>query len=113
MFTCFVINSSYAQTETKIKRSELPGPVKAELNAKYVKYTVNKIIKKENKSKEITFRVEVQKKNTVYTLVYDNNGELIAKTKSKTFTFDGTEKPKKQYNSNDGHNHNHPPTPIF
>ena len=107
MLTGFAINSTYAQTETKIKRSELPDPVKTELNAKYVKYTVNKIVKKENKTKETTFEFEVQKKNTIYTLVYNNNGELIDKTKSKIYTFDGTEKPRQQYNKHDGHGHQH------
>ena len=107
MLTCFAINSSYAQTETKIKRSELPDPVKTELNAKYVKYTVNKIVKIQDEIKGTTYKVEVQKKNTVYALVYNGKGELIDKTKSKVFTFDGTEKPKQQYNKHDGHDHQH------
>ena len=97
-----------AQTETKIKQSELPSPVTTMLTKKYAKYTTNKILKKENSDKETSFEVEVQKKNTVYTLVYNNNGELIDKIKSKSFTFDGSEPVRQQTPvMNDGHNHNH------
>jgi len=103
----FAINLTFAQTETRIKRSELPDQINTELKAKYVKYIVNEIIKKENQTKETIFEVEVQKKNTVYTLVYNNKGELIDKTKSKSFTFEGTEKSKKIYDSHDGHDHVH------
>ena len=68
----FATNSTFAQPETNIKRSELPDQVNTELNAKYVKYIVNQIIKKENQTKETIYEIEVQKKNTVYTLVYNN-----------------------------------------
>ena len=107
MLTCFAINSSYAQTETKIKRSELPEPVKVELNRRYSKYMMNKIVKAQDEIKGAIYKIEVQKKNTVFALVYNENGELIDKTKSKVFTYDGTEKPKQQQNKHDGHDHHH------
>lgn len=103
---CVILNPLHAQTEAEIKRSELPEPIKTELNKKYVKYTITLILKKVSETKEITFVVEVQKKNTVHTMVYDNTGELIDKTKSKNYTFDGSEPVK-------GNGPVSPPSPHF
>lgn len=44
----------------------------------------------------------------IYDLIYDANGNLIGKEKSKSFTYDSSKEPKpKATNLNDGHNHVH------
>ena len=97
-----------AQTTSIIKAEQLPETAHAELDKKYGKYKVNSMVKKESNQKETTYQIEVQKKNTVFTLVYNENGELLSKTKSKSFSFDGTEPVRKTTpRSNDGHNHTH------
>lgn len=107
---CFVSNVVHAQMENKIKVGEVPAAIKTELNKKYKKYTINSIIKKGNDGNDITFNIEVQKKNKLVKLVYDTKGNLLDKKTSKIFTFDGTEKPGKQTDKNNEFN---PPIPNF
>ena len=57
-----------------------------------------------DKQQNITYKVEVQKKTTQIELLYDKDGKLISKEKSKIYTYDGTEPIKaKPAKSNDGH----------
>lgn len=104
--TLLVINVCSAQTETKIPEDSLPAFAHNELHKKYSGYTVNSIFKKMDKLQNVTYKVEVQKKTTQIELLYDKQGNLISKEKSKIYTYDGTEKPKSvPAKSNDGHNH--------
>ncbi len=98
----------FAQTEIKIKQDSLPITVNNELHKQYATYAVTSILKLSDKQQNVTYKIEVQKKNTVIDLLYDNQGKLISKVKSKIYSYDGTEKPKSTpANSNDGHNHQH------
>ena len=96
-----------AQTEIKIPQDSLPNAVQDNLHKKYSDYHVNSITK--NSSKQpVIYSLELQKKNRLIRLVYDMNGNIIEKNKSKIFTFDGTEPIKSApVQSNDGHNHQH------
>lgn len=96
-----------AQTTSNIKTEQLPEIAHVKLDKKYSKYKVNSMVKKEDKQKRTTYQIEVQKKNTVFTLVFDENGKLLSKRKSKSFTYDGTEPVRKTQPSHDGHNHTH------
>ncbi len=106
--TLVVINVCSAQTETKLHEDSLPAIVHNELHKKYAHYTVNSISKKVDQLQNITYKIEVQKKSTVIDLLYDKQGKLIGKEKSKVYSYDGTEKsrsPSSPSKSNDGHNH--------
>jgi len=106
--TLVVVNVCSAQTETKFPEDSLPAIVHNELYKKYVRYTLNSISKKVDQLQNITYKIEVQKKSTVIELLYDNQGKLIGKEKSKVYSYDGTEKsksPSSPSKSNDGHNH--------
>ena len=107
ILTCFAVESSSAQSESSIKRSELPESVNARLNEKYSEYNVKKIFKVNDEAKGVYYKIEVQKKNTLFALVYSSTGELLKKTKSKIYSFDGTEKPQRQPLKHDGHDHRH------
>lgn len=99
-----------AQTETKTDQDSLPALVHNDLHKQYVAYTVNSIYKVTDKQQNIIYKIEIQKKSKLIDLVYDNQGKLISKQKSKIYSFDGTEKPKASSPtpSNDGHSgHQH------
>lgn len=98
-----------AQSEAKMPKDSLPSMIHTELHKKYTAYTVNSILKITDKQQNITYKVEVQKKSTMIELLYDNDGKLISKNKSKVYTYDGTEKPRSTpVKSNDGHSgHQH------
>lgn len=100
----------FAQTETKIPQDSLPAAAHNELHKKYAAYAVNSVLKITDKQQNITYKIEVQKKTTQIELLYDKEGKLISKEKSKIYTYDGTEKIKPKSTpskSNDGHNHQH------
>lgn len=101
----------FAQTETKIKQDSLPTTVHNELHKKYAAYAVNSVLKITDFQQKHKYKIEVQKKSTVIELIYDNDGKLISKEKSKIYSFDGTEKitPKSEPSkSNEGHSgHQH------
>lgn len=104
----WMIPKIYAQTETKISNDSLPSVVKEELKKKYSNYKVNGVTMVTEKAKPSTYKIEVQKKNNIVELLYDANGNIIGKSKSKIYSYDGTEKPKSPpVKSNDGHNHQH------
>lgn len=106
--TLIIVNVYFAQTETKIQEDSLPSSIHDELHKKYARYTVNNISKNTDKLKNIMYKVEVQNKSTVIELLYDIQGKLINKKKSKVYTYDGIEKPKSpslSNESNDGHGH--------
>jgi len=107
-FLCGILTFGLqAQTTAKIKAEQLPETTQTELNKKYGKYHANEIVKKEDKQKQTTYEIELQKKNKLIYLVYSSEGTLVSKRKSKTFSFDGTEPIKKTPASHDGHNHTH------
>lgn len=103
------VNNVFAQSELKIKTDSLPSLIKEELKKKYIKYEVNSTTMITEKGKSTIYKIELQKKNNVLDLVYDASGTLISKSKSKVYSYDGTEKPKSQpANSSDGHSgHQH------
>lgn len=98
-----------AQSETKIPQDSLPTAVHDELHKQYTAYTVNNIYKVTDKQQNIIYKIEIQKKSKLIDLVYDNQGKIISKEKSKIYSFDGTEKSKSSpTKSNDGHSgHQH------
>ena len=100
---------TFAQSEIKTTLDSLPTAVKAELKNKYSDYAVNSITMTTDKTKSVTYKMELQKKNNIVQLEYDVAGKLISKSKRKIYSFDGTEKPPKSKPSenNDGHNHQH------
>ena len=107
-FLCGILTSGLeAQTTAKIKGEQLPETARTTLDKKYSKYRINEMIKKEDKQKQTTYEIELQKKNRLIYLVYSSEGTLVSKRKSKTFSFDGTEPIKKTPASHDGHNHTH------
>ena len=100
-------NVCMAQSAIKIPEDSLPKIIHDELHKKYSAYKVNSITKKSEHEK-ITYSLEIQKKNTLLRLLYDSDGKLLSKDKSKIFTFYGTEPVKsKPVQSDDGHNHQH------
>ncbi len=102
-----ITTSSYAQTKTQIPADSLPSAVHDELHKKYRDYKVNSISRKSEQNK-ITYALEIQKKTKLIRLLYDSDGKLIEKDKSKIFIFDASEPVKsKPVQSNDGHNHHH------
>lgn len=110
LFTSLLITCSFylkAQSVTKVKIEQLPASTQLELKKKYRQYKVNSIKKVEDHQMKITYQVETQKKNTVLTLVYNENGRLINRTKNKSFTFEDTEPTRKNQPSHDGHKHTH------
>lgn len=108
-FLCGVLVSNLqAQTTAKIKVEQLPKNAQVMLDKKYSKYHINEMVKKEDKQKQPTYEIELQKKNKLIYLVYDVKGILLSTRKSKSFSFDGTEPVKKPApRANDGHNHTH------
>lgn len=107
-----------AQTETKIHKDSLPSTVKEHLHKKYYDYVVAEAVKATDKNGAVIYkvlakRVRSEQETIVYDLRYDAAGKLISKSKSKIYTFDGTEKKNKPSKGNDGHNHVHPPVPGF
>ena len=107
--TLVVINVCAAQTEIKIPDDSLPALIHSELHKKYARYVTNSVLKKTDNLRNITYRIEIQKKSTVIELLYDKEGKLISKIKSKVYSYDGTEKSRtpssEPHQSNDGHNH--------
>lgn len=101
--------NSYAQSEIKITQDSLPAIIKQELKKKYSGYAVNEVMLLTEKTKSVIYKIELQKKNNLVRLEYDVAGTLISKSKSKIYSFDGTEKPRrlKPSENNDGHNHQH------
>ena len=106
----FIAQNSIAQSEwVEVRVNEIPDTVVNVVKKDYNKYAVNETTKKENESGEILFRFEIQKKNTVYHLVFNADAKLISKTKSKSFTFDGDDMKKKKKSSGGGNNDIMPP----
>ena len=85
----------------------MPAAIKIELDKEYNMFKVNLITKNKDNKDSITYRIELQKNNKMIKLVYDKNGILISKTKSKVFTYDDSEKPKSTGKKHNGHNHQH------
>ncbi len=98
-------NFIWAQSKIKTTLDSLPTAVKAELKKRYSDYTTNSIAMTTDKTKSVTCKIELQKKNNLIQLEYDVGGKLISISKSKIYSFDGTEKPpkSKSSNNNDGH----------
>jgi hypothetical protein len=96
-------------TKKKITADSLPAIIHDELHKQYATYSVNSIYKSTDELQNTIYKIEVQKKSKLVELVYDNQGKLISKEKSKIYSFDGTEKPKAAPSqSNDGHSgHQH------
>ena len=96
-----------AQKENKIPEDSLPQAVHNDLHKKYSDYHINSITKNGSVQPALYF-LEVQKKNKLIRLVYDADGKMIKKEKSKIYSFDGSEPVKSRpAPSNDGHNHQH------
>ncbi len=103
-----LISELHAQTTTKIKVEQLPETAQADLVKIYSKYQVNSMVQKEDVQGQTSYKIELQKKNKLVYLLYNNEGTLVSKRKSKSFTFDGMEPVKKPApRANDGHNHTH------
>lgn len=99
---------AHAQTEVQIISDSLPLNVRTILMDKYNTYTVNTIYKNINKSGEVSYKIELQKKNKLLELTFNESGKLLSKEKSKIYTFKDKGKPKQTpSNSGDGHNHQH------
>jgi|GEM_PF-3490456 len=99
--------SSFAQANwTAIKKEEIPENISVQIVTDYSKYQIIKSTKKENKEGAVLYRIDVQKKKTVYHLIYNSAGLMLDKTKSKSFEFDGSEKKRKP---SGGNNQNDPP----
>lgn len=106
-FLALLANFLLAQTEIKLPEDSLPKSIHNELHKKYSSYAVNSIVKKSDKG-SVSYALELQRKNNLLRLLYDANGKLLDKDKSKIYTYDGTEPVKsKPVQSNDGHNHQH------
>ena len=75
--------------EAKLRYGDLPPAAKEMLKTKYKKFAINSV--KKNPSNPDQFRVEVQKGNKGFRLIYDQNGVLLSREKFKSFSFDGTE----------------------
>lgn len=94
------------QTEAKISLDSLPSGIRAELTQKYSKFKIHYTAKIIDKQQNITYKIELQKKDKLIVLIYNMNGILIQKLKSKVYTFDDSKKPKKKpAHNDDGHNH--------
>lgn len=114
MIDCLLIITSLlsfnlvlAQSDEKIGMEELPDQAHTLLHGKYNKYRINYIHRKSDKD-VTTYEVELQKKSKLVTLTYDGQGELLSNTKSKMFTYDGTEPVKNSTGGSGGHaGHNH------
>lgn len=108
---CALTSNCFAQTETKISRDSLPSTIHAELHKKYAAYAVNSVLAITDNVQNITYKIELQKRSTVIDLLYDKDGKLVSKEKSKSFSYDGTEKTRQKSTpsqSNDGHSgHQH------
>lgn len=101
-------NLVLAQSDEKIGMEELPDQAHTLLHGKYNKYHINYIHRKLDKEDVETYEVELQKRSKLVTLIYDGQGELLSSTKSKMFTYDGTEPVKNSTGGSGGHaGHNH------
>jgi len=109
VFTAFTLNSVELKAQkTKIKVKDLPENIQDQLNDKYSKYVTKSTIKVQDDKDQVTYEVELQKKNNLLLLEFDESGELLFSEKSHSYTFDGTEPVKKKSNSSDGHSgHSH------
>jgi hypothetical protein len=100
-----------AQNSVKIKMDELPMSSHAQIHGKYAKYHINGMYRKTDAKGDVSYKVELQKKRNVVYLVFNPDGELIDKRKTKEYSFDGSEKPSRPAGSGNGghsgHNHNH------
>ena len=74
---------TFAQSEIKTTLDSLPTAVKAELKNKYSDYAVNSIAMTTDKTKSVTYKIELQKKNNLVQLEYDVAGKLISKSKKQ------------------------------
>lgn len=96
-----------AQAETKIPEDSLPVLIHNKLNKKYSHYYINEILKVAERTKNVFYKITVEKKNTEIELLYDNQGKLISKKKNRIYTFDGTEQRKKAPSKPNHAGHNH------
>lgn len=102
-----IINDCSAQVESKIQEDSLPVIIHNDLHKKYAHYATNSVLKKTDNLQNITYRIEIQKKSTVIELLYDKEGKLISKVKSKVYSYDGTEKPMAPSSNQSNHGHGH------
>lgn len=104
----FCYGTALGQSVEKIGMNDLPTTAHAQLHGKYAKFHINQIEKVLSQDGTVTYKVEVQKKSRLVTLVYSEKGELLETKKSKVFTYDGTEPVKNQTGGSGGHSgHNH------
>ncbi len=99
-------NLILAQSHEKIGMEELPDQAHILLHGKYNKYRINYIHRKLDKD-VTTYEVELQKNSKLVTLTYNDQGELLSTTKSKMFTYDGTEPVKNSTGGSGGHAGHH------
>ena len=73
---------SLLETETEIKRSELPQAVQSALIKDFAGYKLDEFEKAEAKG-VITYEMEAKKGKVLYELIFDGNGKQIKKVEEK------------------------------
>jgi Protein of unknown function (DUF2874). len=74
---------SLIETETEIRRSELPQAVQSALIKDFAGYKFDEFEKAEAKG-VITYEMEAKKGKVLYELIFDGNGKLLKKVEEKT-----------------------------
>lgn len=67
------------ETETEIKKSDLPNQALTLISTNYKEFKVSKIEKLVNKDGVVTFEATVKNKSKAFELVFDSNGKLLKK----------------------------------
>ncbi len=80
-------DGKWLETETYLKITDLPKPIKESLTKKYGELSGYKIEEgvKAEKEKETTYELEIKRGESLYELIFDENGKLL-KEESKSET---------------------------
>lgn len=89
-----------AQQINQIDKEELPADLLEHIGVEYSDYEIVKVEEEVKKGTTSAYWVNVQKKKKLLTLEFGPNGNLLSKTKSKSYTFE-TNKPKKPSSGGD------------
>lgn len=105
----FAGKMTHAQTENCVRTDTIPSAIKEYMETEYKAYTMNVAEALYLNDKPVGFSIELQKKNKIVRLRFDLFGTLLKTTKSKVYTFEGTEPTKKQtsHSKDDHSGHQH------
>jgi hypothetical protein len=71
----------WVETETELKATQLPEPVKQSISQQFPDFRIDEAEKSETHEKGVVYEVEVEKAKTSYKLIISPSGEILKKEK--------------------------------